>query len=152
RDAIVLIVSPTARDLADRQLTRRSATEWTLEPGRSGVGTDVIRGLDGAEALDRVARHLAGATIGLALGAGGAFGYCHIGFLQALAAARIPVDYVAGTSMGAIVGGGLAAGVSAERLAVFAAQTADRYGSVVLRDLDFTGPALLRGGGVMRVL
>lgn len=54
--------------------------------------------------------------IGLALSGGGARGLAHIGVLKVLEENRIPVDYVAGTSMGAIVGGLYAAGLSPERL------------------------------------
>lgn len=43
--------------------------------------------------------------IGLALGGGGAKGLAHIGVLQALEEERIPVDLIAGTSMGALVAG-----------------------------------------------
>ena len=43
-------------------------------------------------------------TLGLALGAGSAKGFAHIGFLQVLEEAGIPVDYVCGSSMGAVVG------------------------------------------------
>src|SRR5690242_2855963 len=48
--------------------------------------------------------------IGLALEGGGALGLGHIGVLEWLEANRIPVDYVAGTSMGGLVGGLYAAG------------------------------------------
>lgn len=47
--------------------------------------------------------------IGLALGGGGAKGLAHIGVIKALKWAGIPIDYIAGTSMGAIVGGWYAA-------------------------------------------
>lgn len=43
--------------------------------------------------------------VGVVLGGGGAKGVAHIGVLKVLEEAGIPVDYVAGTSMGAIVGG-----------------------------------------------
>lgn len=46
--------------------------------------------------------------IGLALGGGAARGGAHIGVINALKAANIPIDYVAGTSIGALVGGFLA--------------------------------------------
>ncbi len=42
--------------------------------------------------------------IGLALSGGSAFGLTHIGVLKWLEENRIPVDYVAGTSMGSLVG------------------------------------------------
>jgi NTE family protein len=50
--------------------------------------------------------------IGLVLGGGGARGGAHIGVLKKLEEMRIPVDYVAGTSMGAIIGGLYAAGMT----------------------------------------
>jgi NTE family protein len=43
--------------------------------------------------------------IGLALSGGGARGGAHVGILIALEEMNIPIDYIAGTSMGAIVGG-----------------------------------------------
>ena len=54
--------------------------------------------------------------IGLVLGGGGARGAAHIGVLQVLEEHRIPVDSVAGTSMGALVGGMYASGRSANQL------------------------------------
>jgi NTE family protein len=50
--------------------------------------------------------------IGLALSGGGARGASHIGVLKVLEALRVPVDCVAGTSMGSVVGGAFAAGTT----------------------------------------
>ncbi len=54
--------------------------------------------------------------IGLVLSGGGARGAAHIGVIRVLEEMRIPVDVIAGTSMGAIVGGLYASGMSAERI------------------------------------
>ena len=54
--------------------------------------------------------------IGLVLSGGGALGLAHIGVLQVLEELHVPVDCVAGTSMGALVGGTWAAGVSPEHI------------------------------------
>jgi len=51
-------------------------------------------------------------VVGLVLGGGGARGGAHIGVLEVLEQLRIPVDCIAGTSMGALVGGAYAAGIS----------------------------------------
>jgi NTE family protein len=51
--------------------------------------------------------------VGLVLGGGGARGAAHIGVLEALEALRVPVDCVAGTSMGALVAGAWVAGMDA---------------------------------------
>ena len=48
--------------------------------------------------------------VGLALGSGSARGWSHIGVIRALAEAGIRVDYVAGTSIGALVGAVYASG------------------------------------------
>ena len=45
--------------------------------------------------------------VGLVLSGGGARGAAHVGVLKVLEEMRIPVDYVAGTSMGSIVGGSM---------------------------------------------
>jgi NTE family protein len=47
--------------------------------------------------------------IGLALGGGGAKGLAHIGVIKVLEQAKIPIDFIAGTSSGAVVGGWYAA-------------------------------------------
>jgi len=54
--------------------------------------------------------------IGLALSGGGARGLAHIGVLRELEAKKIPIDYIAGTSMGSIVGGLYATGMSTDDL------------------------------------
>src|SRR4029078_11112164 len=58
-------------------------------------------------------RHIARTKLGLALGAGGAKGYAHVGALYELEAAGYTVDYVAGSSIGAIVGACIAMGLDA---------------------------------------
>jgi NTE family protein len=54
--------------------------------------------------------------IGLVLSGGGARGAAHIGVIKILEEMRIPIDYIAGTSMGAIVGGLYASGRSVDDL------------------------------------
>lgn len=54
--------------------------------------------------------------VGLVLGGGGAKGAAHVGILRAIEQADIPIDYIAGTSIGSIVGGLYACGVRAEQL------------------------------------
>jgi NTE family protein len=54
--------------------------------------------------------------VGLVLSGGAAKGLAHIGVLKALEENDIPVDYVVGTSMGAIIGGCYAAGMSPDQI------------------------------------
>jgi len=60
--------------------------------------------------------NLARPRVGLVLSGGGARGAAHVGVLQVLEEYRIPVDIIVATSMGAIVGGLYAAGMSPEEL------------------------------------
>ena len=76
-------------------------------------------------------------SLGIALGGGFARGIAHIGALKVLEEEGIPIDYVAGTSVGAIIGAGYCGGMTAEelgelartlRLSNFARLTLSRYG------------------------
>jgi len=62
-------------------------------------------------------------SIGLALGGGGAKGLAHIGVIQALEEAGIKIDYIAGTSMGALVGAAYASGFPIDTLEKIATST-----------------------------
>lgn len=54
--------------------------------------------------------------VALALGGGGARGLAHIGVLRVLEGASVPIDLLVGTSIGALVGGAYAAGLSADEM------------------------------------
>ncbi len=61
--------------------------------------------------------------VGLCLSGGGARGAAHIGVLRVLEELNVPVDYIAGTSMGAIIGGLYASGYSLDEIEEFAVYT-----------------------------
>src|SRR5258706_4246229 len=78
--------------------------------------------------------------IGLALGGGGARGCAHIGVIRTLNELHIPIDYIAGTSMGAVVGGLYASGMTADEIekAVLQADWSDVLNDrTAYRDLSF---------------
>lgn len=81
--------------------------------------------------------------IGLALGAGAARGWAHIGVLRELALHGIAPDVVAGTSIGAVVGGCYAAG-KLDQIEVFARSLTKRR-VFTLMDLSFSGTSLITG-------
>lgn len=54
--------------------------------------------------------------IGLALSGGGAKGFAHLGFIKVLEEIGLPIDYISGTSMGALIGGLYAMGYTTEQL------------------------------------
>lgn len=68
-----------------------------------------IRDGDRAD-LARLARIYAGKSVGLALSGGGARAYAHMGVARALTELGVPFDFLAGTSMGAVIAAGLAVG------------------------------------------
>jgi NTE family protein len=61
--------------------------------------------------------------VGLALGSGAARGLTHIGALKAIEERGIKISYISGTSMGALIGGAYALGLSVEELEKIALQT-----------------------------
>ncbi|HYJ41155.1 MAG TPA: patatin-like phospholipase family protein [Steroidobacteraceae bacterium] len=66
------------------------------------------------------APHSAGRPrVGLVLAGGGAKGGAHVGVLKVLEELHVPIDCIAGTSMGALIGGGYAAGIPADELEKF---------------------------------
>jgi NTE family protein len=87
----------------DGELVRGAAARWL-----AGVlpGTPHHHVTSKAD-VPRVARMLTGRGVGLVLSGGGARGFAHIGIVQALREANIPIDLVGGTSMGAILGAGV---------------------------------------------
>lgn len=69
-----------------------------------------------AKAIGRLARRLGGVQVGLALGTGAALGHSTIGVLKVLKREGIPVDMIAGTSMGSLIAGCYAAGYEPEEI------------------------------------
>jgi predicted acylesterase/phospholipase RssA/CRP-like cAMP-binding protein len=95
---------------------------------------------DSAEDFARLARCLTGTGIGLVLGGGGARGFAHLGVLRALVEAEVPVDWVAGTSVGAII-----AALVAQRLSPGEALERCKEHFAALKDPTLPVVALLAG-------
>lgn len=95
---------------------------------------------------DRLARLASGFARGLVLGGGGARGLAHLGVLQALDEAGLTVDFVGGTSMGAIIAASFATGTSLDRIRSWAAE--DFSGRNPLNDYTLPYVALTRGAKV----
>lgn len=74
--------------------------------------------------------------VGLALGSGGARGFAHLGAVKVLAEEGIPIDLIAGSSMGALVGCFYGAGLDVERLYKLSKYFKRKY------YLDFTVPKM----------
>lgn len=61
--------------------------------------------------FERLARFLTNSAVGLVLGGGGARGFAHLGAIQAMEDASIPIDIIGGNSMGALIGAQYAMGI-----------------------------------------
>jgi NTE family protein len=103
---VLLHRSPTQRPL-------RTTGQWldTLNPSRHfHLRTKAKRD------WQHLARVIAGTSVGLVLSGGGARAFAHIGVLRAIEDARIPIDFIGGASMGAIIGACHASGWSSETI------------------------------------
>ncbi|XSG86621.1 MAG: patatin-like phospholipase family protein [Methylohalobius sp. ZOD2] len=97
-----------------------------------------------ARTLRRFARQVLGCRLGLALSAGGAKALAHLGALRCFERAGLEFDLIAGTSMGAIVGGLYAQGHGNDKLLTDFRHLA-RHSRRLLLDYGIPATALLRG-------
>ena len=140
-----------------------------VHAGRNGprpaLGANEVHVLPGdgpgrSRALARLARYVTRRSVGIALGSGAAWGLAHIGVLDVLDRERIPVDVIAGASMGAIVGGHYAVGFPPERLEEIATNVRHIPDLVQIlprllylgADFNVTRPGLFAGEHFQRVL
>lgn len=89
----------------------------------------------------RLARILSGHAVGLVLGGGGARGISHIGVIRALEDNGIPIDFIAGTSIGSFVGGLYARDYDLVSIYGRAKKFASRIASLWRMAFDLTYPA-----------
>jgi NTE family protein len=100
--------------------------------------------------LNRLARTFTGRSIGLALSGGGARAYAHIGALRALSELGVAFDFLAGTSMGAVIAAGVAMGWDHDELDK---RIRDAFvSSSPISDIAFPLLAMSRGSEVDRRL
>lgn len=102
-----------------------------------------------------MARELSGKLVGLALGSGAAHGFAHVGVLKVLEEAHIPVDVVAGSSMGALVGALWASGYTIqelEKIALSLDKKASFFNIIGVTDFSMAHKGFLKGRAVSRFL
>jgi NTE family protein len=123
------------------------------EPGTAQV--DYLRANLRAPAsppLRRLARKILGMTVGVAVGGGAAFGISHVGVLNVFEDNDIPVDLIAGTSMGSIIALGYAGGISPQEMLDNAARIGTKLTVLSALDFTLTKPGLLAGNRLMALL
>jgi NTE family protein len=121
-DRVVLAVPPEPSTIVQRAVAEVDALLGfePLPPKLKGAARHVLESVGDPLGVERLARRVAGRTVGLVLSSGGAWGISHLGVIQVLREERIPIDLVAGASAGAIVGAAFCAGWSPERMLQFA--------------------------------
>ena len=119
-------LSSASGELTTEELTR-------ILESRESPYTNTVR---------RIARELGGILVGLALGSGAALGLAHIGVLKVLEREKLPVDVVAGSSIGALIAGLWASGCSAEELERMALRFKDPWDIRRLFVFDLSLPLL----------
>jgi NTE family protein len=100
--------------------------------------------------LGRAARLITRRGVGLVLSGGGARGFAHLGVVRALREARVPVDFVGGSSIGAIIAAGVAMGWGDGEMRTRYRRTF--VDSNPVNDYTFPLVALTRGRKVSRLL
>lgn len=146
---------PAELACASGLLESRQTVLLLTHPSRTEIIRNTARWLD-ARAVQRcfhlvpsdardmlkAARILTGRSIGLVLSGGGARGAAHVGVLKALEEAAVPIDFIGGTSMGAVVAALHSLGHSADEIASFLPDSLRRGGR-----LDYTYPHLSVAAG-----
>ncbi|UCC53870.1 MAG: cyclic nucleotide-binding domain-containing protein [Anaerolineaceae bacterium] len=115
RTELVLLHSPS--------VTRPSGTSQWLSRRRVHAHYQV-RAQETSH-MQRLARRLTGQTIGLVLSGGAARGFAHLGVFRALDELGIQIDFIGGTSMGALMGAGYAMGLSSKDMVELAHEFAN---------------------------
>ena len=103
---LILIQKPDCRQPAGSEAWLDATNAARLFQVRDGSVDDA----------GRMARVLTGRSVGLVLSGGGARAYAHIGAIRALRERGVPIDFVGGASMGAIVAAGVAMGWDGEEM------------------------------------
>ncbi len=156
-DRILVAISPLRRHANDKtvDLARATVAIGTEVPEWIGTVSDrpVWQVADTPVEIEGVARRVARRVVGLALSSGGARGMAHAGVLRVLAREGIPIDMLAGTSVGSLIGGLFALSRPVDEIVNFALEFHKALS--VRRLLDLSLPprmGLVRGRRFLRYL
>lgn len=125
----------------DAGMIHGSASEYLMTNRRAPAAMPV----------QRLARKILGASVGIALGGGAAFGIAHLGVLKVLEENNIPIDIIAGCSQGSLIGIGYAAGISVDEMIDMAYKLGRRQNALMAVDPTLTKPGLLAGNKFVEI-
>ncbi|WP_375204154.1 patatin-like phospholipase family protein [Hyphococcus sp.] len=102
--------------LVDLVMLHEGAHSGRTAEWMEAIGASRVINLHNDACIDRLARIIAGKSIGLVLSGGGARAYAHVGAVRALREAGVPIDFLCGASMGAVVAACVAMGWPQEEM------------------------------------
>ena len=128
--------------------------EFAANESFQGLSFSLALGKAPSIAKKRIIRELAHTQVGLALGGGGARGMAHIGVIKTLEEEGIPIDLIAGSSMGGIVAAVYAQGRPGPRLLADTRHYWANLGNFLFDFLDYEFPRtnLLRGRKIKQII
>lgn len=98
-----------------------------------------------AKAIRRISRTVGERLVGLALGVGAAYGFCHIGVLEVFEQENIPIDIISGSSIGALIASLWVTGRSAQEILRLTQELTQKKKMWGLVDLTFPSLGFIKG-------
>lgn len=105
-----------------------------------------------SKAVRRIARQLGDCLVGLVLGVGVGYGFCHIGVLRVIEEEKIPVDIIAGSSIGALIACLWAIGKSSQEILEITQEFREPKHIWGLIDVTFPRLGFIKGNKLYRFL
>ncbi|MDD2680260.1 MAG: patatin-like phospholipase family protein, partial [Candidatus Omnitrophica bacterium] len=105
-----------------------------------------------AKAVRRISRYVGGSMVGLVLGVGVGYGFCHVGVLKVIEEEHIPVDIIAGSSIGALIASLWATGRSSSEILEITQDFREPKQIWGLVDLTFPHLGFLKGNKLYKFL
>ncbi len=105
-----------------------------------------------SKAVRRIARHLGDCLVGLVLGVGVGYGFCHVGVLKVIEEEKIPIDVIAGSSIGALIASLWAIGKNSREILEITSEFREPKHIWGLIDITFPRLGFLKGNKLYRFL
>lgn len=105
-----------------------------------------------SKAIRRISRDIGNCFVGLVLGVGAGYGFCHVGVLKVIEEEKIPIDIIAGSSIGALIAGLWAIGKNSSEILETTKEFKEPKHIWGLIDLTFPILGFIKGNKLHRFL